>query len=80
MIKVRCRTNIDKFKGEQWPQIFICRPLRGDAVESASGAILHIVGITHAVGKVNMIDSDLSGQPYLKIELHRNYPGLGTTK
>jgi len=75
-IKVRCSTNIDKFKGETWPQLMACRPLKGDAVEAESGAILHVVGVTHAVGKVNLLDSELAGQPFLKVELHRYYPGL----
>jgi hypothetical protein len=48
MIKVRCRTNLDEFKREDWPQTMVCRPIVGDRVESKDGRQLRVVGITHS--------------------------------
>lgn len=77
MIKVRCRTNIDDFKGKNWPKEMVCRPLKGDAVRARCGAYLHVVSVTHVEGSPNLLDTELAGEPYLIVELHRNYPGLG---
>lgn len=77
MIKVRCRTNLDDYKLREWPTIMVCRPLKGDAVADRTGRYrLYIVGITHAVGAVNQLDSELAGEPFLMIELHKYYPSL----
>jgi len=55
-----------------------CRPLKGDAVVDGTGRYyLHVVNVTHAIGVDNLLDTEIAGQPYLKVELHHNYPGLG---
>lgn len=81
MINVCCRTNIDDYRGKEWPTVFACRPVKGDAVQAKCGAVLHIVGITHNQRKVDSCDGiSAYWEPYLIIELHRYYPGLDTCK
>ena len=77
MIKVRCRTNLDEYKGKDWPKKMTCRPWKGDAVQARDGTILHVVSVTHAVGAANLLDTEIAGQSYLKVELHHDYPDLG---
>jgi len=77
IINVRCRTNLDKYKGKDWPTIMSCRPLKGDRVVAKCGATLHVVDVTHTVGAPNLLDTELAGVPYLIVELHKWYPGLG---
>lgn len=60
MIKVSCRTNLDDYKQEVWPN-FMYNPQKGDKVESQSGKKLEICQITHC--------QDIGGFQYLKIEL-----------
>jgi hypothetical protein len=47
MIKVFCRTNDDRYDQEQWPTVLSCKPEIGELIESKTGKILRIVGITH---------------------------------
>ena len=75
-IRVYCRTKIDKFKREVWPKKMACRPLKGDAVEAESGAILHVVGVTHGVISEKRWNGEDAGEPFLTVELHKYYPGL----
>ena len=60
MIKVRCRTNLDKYAKTSWPTEMCCRPRVGDCVQSVSGCVqsvsgdaapasLKIVAITHSL-------------------------------
>lgn len=77
IIKVRCRTNLDDYKLRDWPNIMTCRPLKGDAVVDSTGRYqLHVVSITHAVGKDDLLASGIAGEPFLIVELHKYYPGL----
>jgi len=79
-MKVRCRTNLDNYKQEHWPEEVCCRPMVGDSVVSESGKRLRIVGITHGLetvensflgrhhgGSVHMIKV-----PILLLELHKS--------
>ncbi len=77
MIRVQCRTNIDDYKGKDWPTKMICRPLKGDSVQASCGARLHVVGITHIVAPNDRWNSEDGGKPYLIVELHKYYDGLG---
>lgn len=78
MFKVRCRTNLDDYKLRAWPKVMCCRPKKGDAVMDKSGRFrLHVVDVTHAIGGVGILsDSELAGEPYLIVELHKWYDGL----
>jgi hypothetical protein len=51
MIKVKCRTNIDKFRGKHWPKIMQVMPSVGDYVRADCGAELKICRITHGVAR-----------------------------
>lgn len=68
MIRVRCTTNLDAFKDQVWPQIFVCRPVIGDVVLSHSGMRLHIVEVRH---DMQPIDYQGNLEPVLIIELHK---------
>jgi len=70
MIRVRCRTNLDDYRGKSWPTIFTCRPILGDLVRAECGAVLKIRGITHAKCKEDLLDPHITGQNYLIIELN----------
>lgn len=48
-IRVYCFTNLDDYKGKNWPNFFCCRPVVGDKVQCSTGEFLKIVSITHAV-------------------------------
>lgn len=76
MIKVRCKTNLDNFKGKNWPEAMITRPLKGDMVRASCGAVLYVVGVTHVMGSNNLLDIAIAGEPYLIVELHQNYSGV----
>jgi len=68
-MRVVCRTNIDKYKGLEWP-VEMCTPPRcGDYVEARSGTRLVIVEIVH---KMDFPCGHPGGTPgpYLEIELH----------
>jgi hypothetical protein len=72
IMKVICKTNLDDYKQEKWPEEFCCRPMVGDKVRSKNGAQLHIVGITHAEYDVSKYDHTPSTmRPILLIELHK---------
>jgi len=74
IIKVRCRTNLDKFKLEKWPEEFVCRPIVGDWVQSESGSSLMIHSVTHSQQKVYDMEFHPGHQQYepiLIIELHK---------
>lgn len=61
-----CFTNLDKFKGENWPTEFSCKPQVGDRVESKSGnTTLYVVSVTHRMG-IHF--------PELRVELHKDNP------
>ena len=79
-IKVRCRTNLDNFKGEEWPTELCCRPLKGDKVISKSGQQLAIVDIIHGREQSSLSSPRLGSEnyePILIVELHKWYSGLG---
>jgi hypothetical protein len=79
-MKVRCRTNLDDYRMESWPEEFCCRPMVGDSVVSRSGKRLRIVSIAHAI---ETVEETLPGRhygsgactvkiPILLIELHKS--------
>jgi hypothetical protein len=62
--KMHCRTNLDEFKRDTWPDTFIIPPQIGHRVCSAEGTNLKIVGITH------MGTNKYNKEPYIIVELH----------
>ncbi len=72
MINVYCRTNLDNYEREEWPEVMVCLPHIGDRVEAKSGNSLRVVGITHSVyTEKHWSHKDKIGQPYVIIELHK---------
>jgi hypothetical protein len=63
---IRCRTNLDSAKFEEWPKLFLRAPVVGESVQAASGRKLRVSNVTHAVDK--------TGEPYVDVELHL-FPG-----
>ena len=47
MIYGQCRTNLDNYKREDWPEEFVRVPLVGEWVEANSGNSLKVCGITY---------------------------------
>ena len=70
MIKGHCRTNLDGYEREQWPERFVSVPRNGDRVQAKSGKILKVVGITHSMND-NFKDLVDNKDPYIEIELGR---------
>jgi hypothetical protein len=69
VIEVRCRTNIDKWKMEKWPEKMVDRPILGDFVESENGVVAKVVEITHKWDKDRYGDPPRP-RPYIAVELH----------
>lgn len=59
--KIRCFTNIDEYKEEEWPRRFISVPREGDRVRSKKGRILWVVSVTHGENP----------EPEIVLELHK---------
>ena len=47
MIQGHCRTNLDDYKWEEWPTMFVAVPKVGERVRGESGAELKVCHITH---------------------------------
>ncbi len=75
MITVFCRTNLDKWRGAEWPNKMVALHRVGDYVEGRQGDFrpkLKVVAVTH---KICYSDSILGvllpvGSPYIEVELH----------
>jgi hypothetical protein len=65
MIEVECFTNLDGFDHEQWPRYLVCRPLKGDWIESIQGKRLYVYAVTHMPPGRGFLEG------YLKVELNR---------
>lgn len=46
-MKVICKSYKDCHKFENWPEVFVFPPQKGDLVKSANGVYLKIVEMTH---------------------------------
>ena len=66
MIKARCFTNLDEYKGEAWPPIFYDIPRIGETIMSKHGKELKVVQICHTI----MIEHD-EKIPFVIIELNK---------
>jgi hypothetical protein len=77
MIQAVCFTNLDGFEREVWPTSFPVAPRLGDRVESESGKVLVVVGITWKAIERSAYDVATPKQPrghaYVRIELHQRF-------
>jgi hypothetical protein len=75
MIRGICFTNLDNYNNVAWPTKFVAVPEIGSSVESRGGAILKVVGITHAtINRATFTErDDEPNTPIIKIELNRIY-------
>lgn len=73
MIEAKCFTNLDEYKQEKWPKYFVALPKEKQRVQSKSGKILIIVGITHCIRNANpnFLNSNSNDQPYIEVELNK---------
>lgn len=71
MIRVRCKTNLDRFRLCDWPDFMVAVPRKGEYVRAADGKELCVVQVTHAIERA------YSGpaEPIVYVELHAP-PGL----
>jgi hypothetical protein len=75
-IRGRCRTNLDAFANEQWPDRFAFPPRCGDAVQSrSSGRWLVVVRVIHVQGKGMVSGEAEIVEPSIVVELHHAYIG-----
>lgn len=71
-MKVFCRTALDAFKRERWPEEMVCRPIVGDYVQSEDGIRLRVVSVTHS-NRYAIFDihpGDKKYESVLIVELH----------
>jgi len=61
------RTNLDDYRREVWPDVFVEVPRIGACIKSGSGKILKVVRITHCVER-DEIDNPY---PYIEIEVNK---------
>ncbi len=59
MIEIICRTNLDGYRGEKWPEQVQSAPRVGDWMQAESKRRLRVVEVTHL----------FSGE--LEVELHK---------
>ena len=74
MIEGYCRTNLDNYKHEEWPEIFVAVPRKGEYIRSKTGKILKVVGVTHYyILEENPIKykPELESLPRIEIELNK---------
>ena len=74
MIEGYCRTNLDDYKKEEWPEIFVAVPRIGEYVKSKTGKILKVCGITYysiLEKNVTTYKSELESLPRIEVELNQ---------
>ena len=64
-ISGKVTTNLDEYINEEWPSIFAEVPKEGSSIESFSGIILKVIGITHS-HQLTALNVQV---PYIKIEV-----------
>lgn len=74
MIKGICTSNSDEFRqgSDEWPEVFVSVPRKGEIVESSNGNLMRVLQITH---KMRSLASDIDGykrrekEPYIIVYL-----------
>lgn len=64
MIRGYCRTNLDDFKREKWPEMFVAVPRVGEYVRSEDGKELRVIRVIHQ-------QAALEPYPKIEVELHK---------
>lgn len=64
MVKVRCRTNLDKFKFTEFPTELPFRPVIGDVVIVSENTDLEVIAVRFKKDPIS------NGDWYAEIELH----------
>jgi hypothetical protein len=67
-VRVRCFTNLDGYRHEEWPIEMEAVPSLGDRVKSRRGTSLAVVGVTHAMCAC---DPQQKPHPIVEVELHK---------
>jgi len=60
-MKGHCTVDLDRYKGENWPQSFVALPRKGDYVKSEGEKVLQVYSVTHCADKYN--------DPYIIVHL-----------
>jgi len=71
MIRGRCRTNLDEYRMECWPERFVAVPREGEWIESRGGKRLKVCKVTHCFcrDEVYFESGACNHYPYIEIEL-----------
>lgn len=70
MISGQCRTNLDGYASEFWPERFVAIPEIGQMVEAKSGRILKVCSVTHCIRWGNRDET-----PFVLVELTNSRGG-----
>ena len=68
MIEGYCRTNLDAYRHEEWPTVFVDVPRKGEYVISNKLKTLKVVGITHYA----ILDKNRPNEPQPRISVELN--------
>lgn len=73
MIFGECYTNLDDYRLERWPEVFVAVPREGECVRSASGKILKVVRVTHYMLEGTQANAwnEIERRPRIRVELSR---------
>ena len=71
MINGYCRTNLDDYDREVWPEVFVSVPRVGECVQSQSGKILKVVRVTHCIREEEVGLMHRKMLPQIIVELHK---------
>lgn len=76
MVKVTCRTNLDDYRGVNWPTEMACRPVIGDRVRDQEGKReLKVCSITHGSSRDYSTPHKMTMVPCLIVELTNSRGG-----
>jgi len=70
-MNIRCTTNLDDCKREQWPESFVCIPRVGDFVQAKSGTVLKVITVTHKIFYRWSSDQNCADEGMLELYLGR---------
>jgi len=73
MIEGTCRTNLDGYDTEIWPNEFVAVPRKGECVKSKKGKVLKVCRVTHiGAGHISYNDGGNNANPLIEVELTNN--------
>ena len=74
MIKGYCRTNLDDYERDNWPEVFVSVPRKGEYVQSKQNNRLKVVCIIHYIVDINksgVINDIGRTEPRIEVELNK---------